>query len=242
MCYRPIVGISGNFNTETKLFSIKNTYFNTLLSAGSFPVLLPYVTDEKTAAEVVSHLDGLLLAGGGDIHPSRFGEETLPECGRLEEARDISEFLLLKAALDCHMPVFGICRGVQVLAVAMGGTLFQDIESQLSIPAGKHKQDPPYDNPHHTVRFKEGGLFARITDTLMMPTNSMHHQSIKDAGSQLKIEGITMDGIIEAVSMVDREEVFGVQFHPECLAHYSDWAMRLFTYFVEKAKGYHALK
>jgi len=238
--YRPIIGISGNFNSETNYHSINKLYFDTLLRAGSIPVLLPYVTDEKTAFEVIGHLDGLLLAGGGDILPKRFGEETLPECGKLEEERDVSEFLLLKAALDSHMPVFGICRGVQVLAVALGGTLFQDIESQLGIPKGEHKQEPPYDNPHHTVRFKESGLFARITDTLLMPTNSMHHQSIKDEGPRLKIEGITMDGIVEAVSMVGREEVFGVQFHPECLAHYSNWAMRLFTYFVEKSKTYHA--
>ena len=242
MDYRPIIGISGNFNSESLQHSIKNTYFDTLLRAGSLPVLLPYVKDDETAAQVIHHLDGLLLAGGGDILPSRFGEEMLPECGKLEEERDVSELLLLKAALDRHMPVFGICRGVQLLAVGLGGTLFQDIESQLGIPAKAHKQEPPYDNPHHAVRFKEGGLFERITGSRLMLTNSMHHQSIKDAGSQLKIEGITMDGIIEAVSMIGREEVFGVQFHPECLAHYSDWAMRLFTYFVEKTQYYHDKK
>lgn len=136
------------------------------------------------------------------------------------------------------MPIFGICRGIQVLAVAMGGTLFQDIETQLGLPKEKHKQEPPYDDPVHTVRFKEGGLFECITGTPLMPTNSMHHQAIKDAGSRLRIEGITMDGIIEAISAIDNDAVIGVEFHPECLAHYSDFASRLFDYFVSKAEAY----
>jgi len=117
--------------------------------------------------------------------------------------------------------------------------LFQDIPSQLGLPSSSHKQEPPFDQTHHAVRFKEGGLFERITGTQIMLTNSMHHQSIKDAGPNLKIEGITMDGIIEAVSLVDHEEVFGVQFHPECLVHYSDWAKRLFTHLIEKSQQYH---
>ena len=136
------------------------------------------------------------------------------------------------------MPIFGICRGVQMIAVALGATLFQDIESQLGIPRIKHYQAEPYDDAVHVVRFKEGGLFERITGTSVMPTNSMHHQSIKEAGDRVRIEGITMDGIVEAISAVDNDAVFGVQFHPEYLAHYSDFAYRLFTHFVEQAAAY----
>lgn len=239
MDYRPIIGISGNFNEETRQHSIKDTYFQALLREGSFPVLLPRVRDREMAAYVISRLDGLLLAGGGDILPSRFGEETLPECGKIEDERDESELLLIQAALDANMPVFGICRGVQILAVALGATLFQDIPSQLGLAPDAHRQEPPYDNPHHVVRFKEGGLFERVTGTQLMPTNSMHHQSIKEAGDRLRIEGITMDGIIEAISMANRDNVFGVQFHPECLSPYSDWARNLFTYFVDQTRAYH---
>jgi len=238
--YRPIIGVSGQHGMEDHQHSIRETYFDSVMRAGGLPVLLPRVADAETAQALLSHLDGLLLAGGVDVHPSLFGEETLPACGKIDEERDTSELLMIQEALRMDMPVFGICRGVQVLAVALGATLFQDIESQLGIPAAEHKQEQPYDNTHHAVRFKEGGLFERITGTQVMLTNSMHHQAIKEAGDKLKIEGITMDGIIEAVSMVGHENVFGVQFHPEFLTHYSDWAARLFDYFVDRASAYHA--
>ena len=219
--------------------SLNERYFEAILRAGGLPVMLPLTDDEEVILDILDHIDGLLLSGGVDVLPAHYGEETLPACGVINKKRDDFELLITKHALERNMPIFGICRGIQVLAVAMGATLFQDIESQLGIPAKQHKQEEPYDDPVHTVRFKEGGLFERITETSLMPTNSMHHQSIKEAGDNLRIEGITMDGIIEAVSSKENEAVFGVQFHPEFLAHYSDFAARLFTYFVGKAAQYH---
>lgn len=238
MAKRPIIGITGSRNQETGRIVLSETYFDAIIRAGGVPVVLPCTTDEQVAEMLLDTIDALLLSGGVDIHPKHFGEEVHPACGEIDEKRDASELLLVRRAIDRRMPVFGICRGIQVLAVALGGTLFQDIESQLGIPKAKHKQEPPYDDPIHTVRFKEGGLFERITQTSLMPTNSMHHQAIKEAGDQLIIEGITMDGIIEAVSMRGNEAVLGVEFHPECLSHYSDFAARLFDYFVEKATDY----
>lgn len=233
---RPLIGISGGQNDEKTRLMLGKRYAQQILRAGGLPVLLPYSTDEMIIDELLYHLDGLLLAGGGDVHPNYFGEELLPCCGAIDAERDTFELLLTKKALDLRMPIFGICRGIQVLAVAMGATLFQDIETQLGIPKEKHRQTQPSDDPVHTVRFKEGGLFERITGTLLMPTNSIHHQAIKEAGDRLNIEGITMDGIIEAVSAADNKAVFGVQFHPEYLADYSDFAAQMFSYFVDQAK------
>lgn len=239
MEFRPVIGISATYHQDNKRLSLNGRYFDAIIKAGGLPVMLPLTADEETARALLDRIDGLLLSGGVDVLPTRYGEETLPACGTIHENRDESELLMTRIALEKGMPIFGICRGIQVLAVAMGATLFQDIESQLGIPASQHKQAEPYDDPVHTVRFKEGGLFERITQTQLMPTNSMHHQSIKEAGDRLRIEGITMDGIIEAVCSKENEAVFGVQFHPEYLAHYSDFAERLFTYFVEKAAAYH---
>ncbi len=235
---RPLIGISGGQNQEKTRLQLGKRYAQEVMRAGGLPVLLPYPADEETIDALLSHMDGLLLAGGEDIHPKHFGEELLPCCGAIDEERDAFELALTKKALALRMPIFGICRGIQVLGVAMGATLFQDIETQLGIPKEKHKQTQPFDDPVHTVRFKEGGLLERITQTQLMPTNSMHHQAIKEAGDQLKIEGITMDGIIEAISAVDNEAVFGVEFHPEYLADYSDFAARMFTYFVDQANQY----
>lgn len=235
---RPIVGLSGYHNEEKKITQLGDRYADMILRAGALPVLLPRTTDESVICELLDHIDGLLLCGGGDVVPARYGEEKLEQCGVPDEVRDECEFQLIKHALQRRMPIFGICRGIQILGVALGATLFQDIESQLGIPRSKHYQQEPHEDAVHVVRFKEGGLFERITGTSVMPTNSMHHQSIKEAGDRVRIEGITMDGIIEAISAADNDAVFGVQFHPEYLAHYSDFAFRLFEYFVEKAVDY----
>ena len=236
---RPIIGISASRSEENRQLLLKETYFDAIVRAGGLPIVFPSsITDEAAIGELLDHVDGVLLSGGIDIHPRRFGEEILPACDNIDEKRDEFELTLTRMAIERGMPVFGICRGIQVIAVALGGTLFQDIESQLGIPAAEHKQEPPFDDYKHTVRFKEGGLLERITGTTLMLTNSMHHQAIKDAGEKLKIEGITMDGIIEAVSMAGNEAVFGVEFHPECLESFSDPAARMFTYFVERAAAY----
>lgn len=234
---RPIIGISGNVTKENS-YSLKHTYFDAILAAGGMPVLLPLTDDPAVIDDMLDHLDGVLLGGGIDLHPSLYGEEVLPACGDINERRDAFELLLTHSAIARQMPVLGICRGIQTLAVALGGTLFQDIESQLGLPRAAHHQEEPFDAPAHVVRFKEGGLFERITGTRLMPTNSIHHQSIKDAGAQLVIEGITMDGIIEAVRMAGSDSVLGVQFHPECLTKDSEAARKLFAYFIKKAGEY----
>lgn len=241
MGHRPIIGISASRSEEKHQLSLTETYLNAIDRAGGLPVVLPSsITDEEAIGELLEHVDGVLLSGGIDVHPRRFGEEVLPACGAIDETRDAFELALTRKAIERGMPLFGICRGVQVLAVALGGTLFQDIESQLGLPASAHRQEEPMDDYKHAVRFKEGGLLARVTGTTLMLTNSKHHQSIKEAGDRLVVEGIAMDGIIEAVSMAGNESVFGVQFHPECFERFSDPAAKLFAYFVEKASEYKA--
>ena len=238
MAIRPIIGISGSHNAQEHQLFIRENYMESVLRAGGLPVLLPHFSDEETARAMLSSLDGLLLAGGGDVRPSLYSEETLPACGEPDDQRDTFELLMIREALGMGMPIFGVCRGIQVLAVAMGGTLYQDIESQLGIEKQRHSQEPPYGEPVHTVRFVPDGLFARITGAQEMRTNSMHHQSIKQPGERLIVEGVSEDGIIEAVRARDDDGVFAVQFHPEYLADHSEQAARLFAHFAAKAKAY----
>lgn len=237
---RPIIGISGSHNvTEHQLF-IRENYMESVLRAGGLPVLLPHVFDRETARALLASLDGLLLAGGGDVRPSVYGEEMLPACGEPDDHRDEFELLMIREAIEMGMPIFGVCRGIQVLAVAMGGTLYQDIESQLGIEKLRHSQEPPYGEAVHTVRFEKDGLFARVTGTEEMQTNSMHHQAIKHPGERLIIEGVSEDGVVEAVRAKDDDGIFAVQFHPEYLSDHNEQAARLFDHFVAKARTYGA--
>ena len=235
---RPIIGISGSHNVADHQLFLRENYMESVLRAGGLPVLLPHFSDEATAHAMASQLDGLLLAGGGDVRPSRYGEETLPACGEPDDQRDVFELLMIREALAMGMPVFGVCRGIQILAVAMGGTLYQDIESQLGIEKQRHSQEPPYGETVHTVRFVQNGLFERITGGQEMRTNSMHHQSIKQPGERLIVEGVSEDGVIEAVSAKDDDGIFAVQFHPEWLCDHSVQAARLFDHLIAKASEY----
>lgn len=234
----PIIGISGSHNVADRQMFVRENYMQSVLRAGGIPVLLPEVEDEATAKAMIDHLDGLLLAGGGDVLPSRYGEEKLPACGEDDPQRDIFELLIIPMAIARNMPVFGICRGIQVLNVAMGGTLIQDIESQKGIPTKMHQQEPPYGAPVHTVHFERGSIFERITGVTEMQTNSMHHQSIKEPASRLRVDGYAEDGIIEAVSAKDTDRIFAVQFHPEYLSDHDVYAQRLFDHFVKLSRDY----
>ena len=239
---RPLIGISGSHNVADRQMFVRENYMQSVLRAGGIPVLLPEIEDEETAKAILDRLDGLLLAGGGDVLPSRYGEETLPACGEDDPQRDIFELLIIPMAIARNMPIFGICRGIQVLNVAMGGTLIQDIESQQNIPKKTHQQEPPFSQPVHTVCFEKGSIFERITGATEIKANSMHHQAIKKPADGLQVDGRAEDGIIEAMSAKDGSRIFAVQFHPEYLSDHDAHAQRLFDHFVKLSREYQSEK
>lgn len=236
---RPVIGICGSHNVGDRQLFIRENYMQSVLRAGGLPVLLPQVADREIARALLEHMDGLLLAGGGDVDPVRYGEAAIPACGEPDAQRDDFELTVIPLALELGMPIFGICRGIQVLCVALGGTLYQDIEAQTGIGRITHEQPAPYNVPVHTVCFEPDGLFAGIVGKSGMAANSMHHQAVKDPGDRLAVEGRSEDGIIEAVRMVGNDDVFAVQFHPEYLAAEQEDAAKLFDCLVAKAARYH---
>ena len=238
----PVIGICGAYHTEEETVLIKETYTNAILRWGGLPVVLPEVTDKETIERYLDVIDGLLLSGGGDIEASIFGEEKLPESGEPNLKRDAFELSITPLAVERQMPVFGICRGMQVLNVALGGTIYQDIPVQLGIPCEKHRQEKPYSAPYHEVLLERNGLFASIVGSDSVMTNSMHHQSLKDIAESLVVEGRTADGVIEAVSSRENEGVFGVQFHPEYLQENDPALAGLFRHFIVKAAEYRLKK
>jgi len=235
---RPIIGISANFIEDKQQIMIRETYTNAVIAAGGLPFILPTVSDDKVIGDLLDAMDGLLLTGGGDVDPACYNEARKPECGEASPRRDDFEFRIARKALELRMPVFGICRGIQVLNVVYGGKLVQDLPSAFSIPLERHRQPEPYNAYWHEVFLTEGGLLSRIAGITKTMTNSMHHQAIDVLGSSLVIEGTTADGIIEAVSDKENPAVFGVQFHPEYLTENSEFAQALFSYFVKQAAEY----
>lgn len=237
----PIIGISGSRDGAQGQLFVRENYVQAVMRAGGLPVLLPRTKERSEADALLGRLDGLLLAGGVDVEPARYGETTLPVCGEIDPERDAFEMLAIDLALTRGLPVFGICRGIQALAVALGGALYQDVAAQLGIDAGRHSQQPPYDCPAHAVRFEPNGLFERVTCARTAQVNSMHHQAVKDPGPYLIVEGRSEDGIIEAVRMAGRDDVFAVQYHPEYLQSDVSQA-KLFAYFVGCAGEYAAAR
>lgn len=235
---RPIIGICGSYLADTQQILLRDTYTAAVLEAGGLPLILPVTKDDLTIGELLDRIDGLLLSGGGDVDPACYGEEKQPECGESNAMRDAFELLITKKAVAKGMPIFGICRGIQVLNVAYGGTLVQDIPSACGFPLEKHRQPEPYDELWHDILLTEGGLLAQVTGETHFMTNSMHHQSLKALGGTLTIEARAEDGTIEAVSDRVNASIFGVQFHPEYLTGKSKCARALFAYFVKKAAQY----
>lgn len=226
-----IIGVTPDVGENGKI-TINQDYLDSVTRAGGVPVLLPLVEDENAQAALLKRLDGLLLSGGPDVDPAIYGEEVLPCCGEINAKRDKVEISLLRKALKIGLPVLGICRGIQVMNVALGGTLYQDIATQLP-GAIKH---PCYDTPKdkiHEVTALEDSWVHRVSGLKRFSVNSRHHQGIKKLGKGLVATAYSSDGLIEAVDDPEERFVTGVQWHPESLSNRYKEAQALFDAFVE---------
>ena len=248
----PIIGITATLKedvdavAERPLGRFVRTdldYVEGVVGAGGVPVVLPPVGDERAAETVIQSLDGLLLSGGSDLDPRYYGEEPVPELGPTIPERDAFEMALVGLALRRGMPVFGICRGMQVLNVALGGTLYQDLPSQWKGDVLKHRQDTPKWQPTHEVEVGDGSYIAGVMDRGMVKVNSYHHQGIRDLADGLVVTGRSSDGVIEAVEASDLSKrwLLGVQWHAEAMRGAGPQQERLFEAHVSAAE-HHALR
>jgi putative glutamine amidotransferase len=235
----PLIGITTSVTVDKvpERAYVNATYIRAVQAAGGIPLLLtPHFTPEVQAA-LWQRLDGLVLTGGGDIEPARFGEARHPAVDDVSPARDELEIALTQRAVADEVPLFAICRGVQVLNVALGGTLVQDLPSEWP-NALAHSQKAPRHEPSHAVKVMgEGTRLGRVLGALEIEVNSMHHQAIKRLGEGLREVAWAPDGVIEGVEMPGETRfVLGVQWHPEELVGHDQAARNLFAAIVDAAR------
>ena len=213
-------------------------YSRTVAEAGGLPVMVPLLDDEDTLRAIYDRLDGLLLPGGVDLDPATYGEAPLPTCGRLDPARDRVELTLTRWAREGGKPLFGLCRGLQIVNVALGGTLYQDIAAQRG-DAIKHDYFPTAgytrDYLAHPVTVAARTRLDTFVGTAPLKVNSMHHQAVKALAPELVAAAVAPDGLVEAVEATDSHFLVGVQWHPEALSDRDHRMHRLFAGFVEAA-------
>lgn len=231
---RPLIGISCSHPSNYS--SVRMTYTESVIQAGGTPMLIPITTDSVVLTDIINRLDGIILIGGADIHPSYYNEEPIEQLGEVDSLRDVYDIALIRLAAHRSIPMLGICRGEQLINVAFGGTLYQDIPAQHPDTTVQHAQKEPSSVPTHTVYLLPGSEIARITGQTQLFTNTHHHQAVRQVAPGFRITAWATDSIPEAIESNNGKPIWGVQFHPEALTVAGDNISASFFHFlVDKA-------
>ena len=233
---KPLIGVTPLFDRGRDSYWMLPGYFLALEQAGAVPVMLPLTDDETELDRLVETLDGFLIAGGQDVSPSVYGEETRPVCRELCYERDAMETALLKRLWAADKPVFGICRGLQILNVFLGGTLYQDLDDEHPSVVN-HRMAAPYDRAEHTVRLMKDAPLFPLLGAETIGVNSCHHQAVKALAKDLLPAAVAPDGLVEAVYAPAKRFVRAVQWHPEFFFRRDANSRKLFAAFAEAARG-----
>jgi putative glutamine amidotransferase len=213
---KPVIGITvAHIEEEINTYP-REYYINAVLGAGGIPILLPIVPEVKTLQHYLTLINGLVLSGGSDVGPAHFGQEPIKGTGRVYWERDFFELTLTQRAMELNMPILGICRGAQVLNIAAGGDIYQDIYSQLD-GVFEHSQKAERSKTWHAVALLQDSKLGSVFGSGEIRVNSFHHQAIKTVASGFKTVAKAMDGIIEGIESTKHKFVIGVQWHPEAL-------------------------
>ncbi len=238
--YRPLIGISGNFRDGD--CTLAEAYWSSVAAAGGIPVIIPPYDDAQAISRLLDELDGLVLSGGADIDPVYLHEEAVDGIS-VNPKRDVPEILLTKMAADRHLPMLGICRGIQMLAAALGGRLYQDIFLQHGADSLQHSQEQPRHCTSHSVRIAEGSLLESLLGAGSIDVNSFHHQAVREAPQGFRVSATAPDGIIEAIESVCHRSILGVQWHPECMHPAGDERMMpIFEWLTAQSRLYREAK
>lgn len=232
---KPLIGITPSYDYNENRVRISDFYHRGVEAAGGLPVILPVPSSLNTLESIISKLDGILFSGGTDIDPKHFGENTLPQNGEVNPYRDETELFLAKLAFQRNLPALGICRGVQIMNIALGGTIYQDIQTQYQGEHIKHSQSAPSWYPCHKVIIKKESKLFNILDQGEIEVNSFHHQALKQIAKDFQVSATSPDGITEAIESPFHQFYIGVQWHPELMWEKSSHMLKLFEAFVSSA-------
>jgi len=233
---RPRIGIPMRIEHTTDRFYLARHYSEAIEAAGGAPLHISLIPNSDYVDSIVEGLDGILLPGSdSDVDPLRYGQQPHPELGTVQTIKDETDLLVIEAAEHRRIPLFAICFGMQILNVSRGGSLIQDIRSQVP-EAIKHEQGPPRDRPSHRIKLLENTRLSQIAGNLDAVVNSHHHQAIEAIGADLIATAWTTDGVIEAIEDPRPDRfVLAVQWHPELGWQKDGLSQRLFQTFVSEA-------
>ena len=222
----PLIGITSGYRTiELKYLHscLSRKYTQAIIHAGGIPLILPANLPTSQLNSLLPKLDGVLFSGGDDVNPRLYGEDQFPETKKVLDERDEIESVLLKSCIEKDLPVFGICRGLQIINVVLGGSLYQHIQTQFAGSIQHDRHDDIREKRHHSITVTPGSLLARLTGLSSIQLNTLHHQGIRDLAKELDIGAkCSEDGLIEAVEKPDQHFFLAVQWHPEELTEYPE--------------------
>lgn len=234
---RPVIGITGNYGPHG--LELAEGYYRSIEQAGGIPLAIPPTDNRVLLLSLLDRIDGLLLSGGADLNPLCTGQDPIPQLGRICPQRDLGELLVTRLAYDRQIPILGICRGMQVLAVALGGDIHQDLAVAMpGAPLLKHSQDLDRHVASHYVTAADGSVIASLMGQ-RFAVNSFHHQAVSQPGPRLRITARAADGVAEALESNEMKSILGVQWHPEAFLPGGDASHKpIFSYLVAEADSY----
>jgi len=232
---RPVIGISDLYKDENSS-AVPRSYVDAVLQVGGLPVVIPLMYDNDKIVELLGTLDGIIFTGGEDFDPSYYNERPIPQMGKINAHRDEFDIKLLHLAVEQGVPVLGICRGLQLINIAYGGSLYQDLSAQYHDNSIRHRQRQPKEDASHSVLVEENTVFADIVKDRMLMVNSSHHQAIKKVAPGFHVAGKSPDKIVEVIEKIDSKNwILGVQFHPEVRVMRDNAMRRIFQRFIDEA-------
>ena len=230
-----VVGVMPLWDDEKDSIWMLPGYMDGLHQAGAVPIIFPFSTDETELAQIMESCDGFLFTGGHDVSPRFYHEEPMDNLVSSCEKRDMMEAIVLRIAMEADKPVLGICRGIQFINVALGGTLYQDLPLQHPSATNHHGQ-APYDKPVHDIKVRRDSPLYDCLGMEHLPVNSYHHQAVKDVAKGLEVMATAPDGIVEALYKPDQCFLWAVQWHPEFSYKTDENSRKVFSTFVKAMK------